>query len=596
MDPEQTLNARLNDRGFVRAAMGDLARLGTISRVLLRHGFGDLLTREALSGGDENSVFELPRDSVRRFRAMLKDRSDVARRVRGVLEELGPTFTKVGQILSTRPDLLPPEFISELSHLQDNVPALPFDVIREVVESELGKPLSEAFREFTPEPLASASIAQTHRAVLPGRTEVVVKVQRPGIASTIRADLDLMYAIARLLEASFTEMEFYSPVAVVRALDEALTREIDFHFEADNLDEFGELFAGDPSIIVPGVFRTHSTRAVLTMDLVQGVRIGDVERDSAEAHEAALLLIDCFYRQIFVHGRFHGDPHPGNLFVVRKPTGLKLALIDFGLCGSLSSLQRDQLLTLVVSVLSGDIDGTARVILRMGKPIGNVDIHEFKLEVASIRERHFKRRLNQINMSAFLRDAFDAAQRYRIRVAAEYSVLSKAAVTVEGVVRTLAPSLDLHAHIKPYATRLLQEHYAPDKLVKGAISGTLHLANFLREVPEQLGQVLMDLESGRLTVQMQNPGLNGLSNDLNQQTTRMFMALVCAGLTVSAPIWYYVEPFRVWNGRIPVMTTLSLLAALSLAFWGLVWHVGAVRRDRRLSLSRLVRLLRGNFY
>ncbi|MBU6163166.1 MAG: hypothetical protein KGO50_18800, partial [Myxococcales bacterium] len=567
-----------------------------ISRVLLRHGFGDLLSREAFSGGDENSVFELPRDSVRRFRAMLKDRADVARRFRGVLEELGPTFVKVGQILSTRSDLLPPEFIAELSQLQDNVPALPFDVIREVIEFELGKPLSEAFREFTAEPLASASIAQTHRAVLPGRTEVVIKVQRPGIAATIRADLDLMYAIARLLEASFTEMEFYSPVAVVRALDEALTREIDFQFEADNLEEFGELFANDPGIIVPGVFRTHSTRAVLTMDLVQGLRIIDVERDSAEAHEAALLLVDSFYRQIFIHGRFHGDPHPGNLFVVRKPSGLKLAFIDFGLCGSLSSLQRDQLVTLVVSVLSGDIDGTARVLIRMGKPVGNVDIHEFKLEVASIRERHFKRRLNQINMSAFLRDAFDAAQRYRIRVAAEYSVLSKAAVTVEGVVRALAPSLDLHTHIKPYSTRLLQEHYAPEKLVKGAISGTLHLANFLREVPEQLGQVLLDLESGRLTVQMQNPGLNGLSNDLNQQTTRMFMALVCAGLTVSAPIWYYVEPLRIWHDRIPVMTTLSLLSAVCLAFWGLVWHVGAVRRDRRLSLSRLLRLLRGNFY
>lgn len=595
METEQTESTRSPSRGFVRAAMGDLARLGTISRVLLRHGFGDLLERDALTSGDENSVFELPRDSVRRFRAMLKDRADVARRFRCVLEELGPTFVKVGQILSTRSDLLPPEFVAELCHLQDNVPSLPFDVIRQVVESELGKPLTEAFREFTPEPLASASIAQTHRAVLPGRTEVVVKVQRPGIAATIRADLDLMYAIARLLEASFTEMEFYSPVGVVRALDEALTREMDFHFEADNLEEFGELFANDPGILVPGVFRTHSTRAVLTMDLVQGVRVADIERDSPEAHEVALRLIDSFYRQIFVFGRFHGDPHPGNLFVVRKPSGLKLAFIDFGLCGSLSSLQRDHLVSLVVAVLSGDIDGTARMLLRMGKPVGNVDIHDFKMEVAAIRERHFKRRLNQVDMSAFLREAFDAAQRYRIRVAVEYSVLSKSAVTVEGVVRTLAPSLDLHTHIKPYATRLLQEHYAPDKLVKGAISGTLHLANFLREVPEQLGQVLMDLESGRLSVQMQNPGLNGLSNDLNQQTTRMFMALVCAGLTVAAPMWYYVEPFRIWNGRIPVMTTLSLLSAVSLAFWGLVWHVGAVRRDRRLSLGRLTRLLRGDF-
>lgn len=565
-------------RTLFRTAAHDLSRLAKITNVMVRHGFATFAKGHGL----------LDRDAEVSGPAATDDPAVAAQRFREMLEELGPTFVKVGQILSTRPDVLPPPFIAELTRLQDDAPPVPFEAVEEQVTRALGAPLLERFASFEREPVASASMAQTHLAALSDGTPVIVKVQRPGIADTMRADLDLMHVFARLLEATVAEMEFYAPADIVRVLDDALSNELDFLHEASNLEVFAETFADAAAFRIPALYRSHTTRTVLTMEYVAGRKISAIETGSDEAERYALLLVEGFFRMIFEDGHFHADPHPGNLIVDEQG---RLALIDFGLCGYLSSAQRDRLVSLVISVLAGDVDGIARVLVRMGQPTGHLPMAAFKGEIASIRERYLKRNLRNIDMSAFLDECIDAAQRYRIRVATDYSLLSKAAVTVEGVVRGLAPDLDLLEHVGPYQRRLLEQQYSTDRLLKGVVTGALHLGSFLREVPDQLEQVLMDLESGRLQVRVSDDGARQIAGELNRQATRLFMALCAGALIIATPLFLANEPW--WWGRVPVMTTLCALSSAGFAFWGLTWHVlGGRTRDWRIRLSPILRFLR----
>ncbi len=573
-------------RGFVRAAVDDVSRFTFIARVLIKHGFTEMLGRTGVhapdAAGSSNERID-PR----------ADPDDAARRFRMVLEELGPTFVKVGQILSTRPDVLPPPFVAELSLLQDQAAPVAFERIRDSVEAALGDRLDALYASFDPEPLASASMAQTHRATLPDGTDVVVKVQRPGIAETMRSDLDLMHLFARLLEATVREMELYAPADIVRALDEALSHELDFEHEASNLRLFAEHVVDDEQFVVPTFFPSHSCRSVLTMSRVVGRKPDQLVPGSDEAEAVALVLIEGIYRQIFRYGFFHGDPHPGNLFVLEDG---RIALIDFGLCGHLDPSQREQLVGLIVAVISGDIDGIARALLRMGRPLGHVSMAQFKDEIASIRHRHLKRNLAHIDVTAFVEECIDAAQRYRIRIATEYSILSKAAVTLEGVIRQLAPELDLVRHVEPYGRRLLTEHYSAERLLKASVTGAMHLGTFLREVPEQLGQVLMDVESGHLRVIAENDGLTHLGRELNLQTTRMIMGAFAMALIIATPLWLANEPWRIWHDRIPVMTTITAMSAATFAFWALAWHIVGGRVQRKLRLTPWIKLLRGRLF
>jgi ubiquinone biosynthesis protein len=577
------LTGKIRPRGLFQTAVHDISRLATITNVLVRHGFSEFARRQGMLDGEA----EADADTAS-VAASPADARDTAKRFRHMLEELGPTFVKVGQILSTRPDVLPKPFIDELTLLQDAAPTVPFEEIRAQVEHGLGLSLDEAFGSFDTESLASASMAQTHCATLKDGTEVVVKVQRPGIAETIRSDLDLLHLFARLLEATIREMDIYAPADLVRVLDGALSDEVDFMHEAEMLESVAAGFADSDAVHIPALFRSHTARTVLTMERIRGTSPARIAEDDPRREDIALALIDAFYCMVFEHGTFHGDLHPGNIFV--EESG-RIAFIDFGLCGYLSTAQRDRLVALIIAVLAGDTDGTARTLVRMGQPIGPIDMAAFKDEVASIRERYLRRNLRHIDLSAFMEECFDAAQRYRIRIASDYSILAKSAVTLEGIVRQLSPELDLVAHAAPYQRRLLSRLYSADRILQGSLAGAMHLGGFLRDVPEQLGQVLMDAEAGRLQIRVAGTGADHLARELNRQTTRVFMAVLCAGLIIATPLFADGTPLR-WRG-VPVASVMCLLGAASLAFWGLAWHiVGGRVKDGRIALTPLLKLLR----
>ena len=580
-------SGRLRSRSLMRVAVEDISRFTHITRMLVKYGFAPFGARAGLDAAAEGEDSrEAAFDDVGETVDPASDPLDTARRFREMLEELGPTFVKVGQILSTRADLLPPPFVEELARLQDEAPQLSAEEVRTAIEEGLGGRVEDHFASFEWTALASASIAETHVATLPDGKEVVVKVQRPGIAETIRSDLDLLFLFAKVLEWTIAEMETYAPGDIVRALDEALSMELDFTIEAENLERFAQNFRDDPDIFIPALHPSHTSRTVLTMERVVGRKISELP-DIADGPHYARLLLEALYRMVFEHGLFHADPHPGNCLIAEDG---RLALIDFGLCGYLSQVQQDHMINLIVSVIAGDVDGIARMFLRMGRPLGHIQITEFKAEISAVRDRYLGRTLRNIDVSRFSMEAMDAAQRFRVRMAPEYALLVKCGVTIEGIIRRLDPDYDILKAGQVYSRRMLARRYSRPRLQQDALSGFMSLSHFLREVPDQLTQILMDAESGTLQIKLQSRELERLESQMNTQTTRVFLGFCCAGLTVATPLFLAVEPL--WWGPIPVATATCGITATVVCWLGLGWHLLGGPFGK-LRLRPFLRFLRG---
>lgn len=572
----------------VKTAVQDIKRVRDIARVLTRHGFSAVARSAGLGRflPEETELVEFEEGGD----LLGEDRSETAARFRGVLEDLGPTFVKLGQVLSTRPDIMPPEFIEELKFLQDRVPALSFEEVRGQVEAALGERLEEAYASFEEKPLAAASIGQAHRARTHDGAEVVVKVQRPGIAEKIRSDLDILYYLARLLEATIREVELYTPTAIVGEFEGAILAELDFVREARSIEEFGENFAQVEKVDVPRVIDGLTTRTVLTMAYVDATPLSGVEGGSPRAERILKTLLDALVQMVLYDGFFHGDPHPGNILVRDDDT---LVFIDFGLVGRLSEGQQDDLIDLILTVLAGDIEGISRTLLRMGHPVGRVSLREFKADIARIRDRYLLDNLQEIAVGEFIQETMNAAQKHRIRINPNYAVLTKAAMTVEGIMRALVPDLDIMEVGAPYARDLAVRRFSARKVMRGVMNSAMGLSGFVQQVPQQLDQILMDLESGNLEISVTNDGLDKIGGFLNTLGTRLFLGIIASGLAVSAAVVMADVDYELMGVPVKLIVGLVLAGfAFGLFWWSLSWHVIGGSRSSKLKISPLMRLLR----
>jgi ubiquinone biosynthesis protein len=568
-------------RGLFRSAIADFSRFGKISAVLARHGFGHLAWQMGLGGHASPPPERAAQDGP-------TGPDNTAQRFRAVLEDLGPTFVKLGQVLSTRPDLLPPAFIEELSRLQDHVPPMPF----EVVEVELRRALhprlpGEVFLSIDPHPLAAASIAQTHLATLPDGAQVVIKVQRPDLEALISSDLALLRALARMLEASIQEMSLYSPSAIVNEFERALLSELDFSRERQSLHTFRALYQANPSVWIPKPFDDLCAPTLLVMERIPGVKITDAPPNTPAAHALALRVIDLFYTMLFEHGVFHGDPHPGNVLLTPDD---RIGLIDFGLVGTLSRRQQDTLVSLIISVVSGDIDGIARAVLSLGRAAQRIPMRAFRDDIIDIRARYLQGALSDIDLSAFVLELLEAGQRYRIQVPAEWALLTRATVSIEGIVRTLYADLDLPAALRPYARRLLLQRYGPERLSETLLGTALSASSLMREVPSHINQVLMDMEHGGLRVQLDNPSAADLRRALRDLAARLSLGLIACGLTVG--LFISLQPLQdqtVWGLPLPAVVAGGLLLVVLSTLWLSVVFDG---RDWRIRITPFLRRVR----
>ena len=552
----------------------DLNRLRQIATIAARHGFADLL--------DRAGVFRLigRRDPVEQ--APDTRAASAARRFRRMLEDLGPTFVKLGQVLSTRADLLPGEFITELRLLQDSVAPIPLEAVRAQIQSGLGRSPEDAFASIEPQPLAAASIAQVHRATTLAGEPVAVKVQRPGIQAQIASDLQVLRSVARLLEAVVEETGIYSPVGIVEEFDRAIREELDFVHEAENVRAFQETHRERQGIRIPRVYDELSTGTVLTLEYFDGVRLLEAQLGAERRQELARTVLDTAFRQLFEDGLFHADPHPGNFLLL--PDG-NIGLIDFGLVGRLTRQMREQLVILIVAVALKDSDSVARLLYRIGAPDARPNIAAFRNDIDTLLGRHLPRTLGEVNARHLLGDLLDLAVKYRVRVPREYALLSRASISMEGILRQLSPELDILGVALPYAKELLRDRYDVSDIQGGLLRALLRFQGLAADLPTQLSQILLDLETGRFSVHVRSSEVEKVNTSLRSAAVITFLGLCACGFIVGAFISFSQVPWTVRG--YPVLGLLGTAGAAALFGAAFTWYLFG-NRFGKISLRRLL--------
>lgn len=539
-------------------AIRDVARLQTVASIVAKHGFGEVLARMPFA----NQVF-----GIRGPKTDAKAEGSPGERFARVLAELGPTYIKLGQVLSMRSDLLPADYVRALTTLQDQAPVVAIADVRAMIEKGLGKTIEALFERFDETPLATASIAQTHRARTKEGREVVVKVQRPGVSDVMRGDLDLLYLAARGLEAGIEDLKLLSPSAIVAEFEKALLRELNFTLELGNAVVKRGMLDPKRPVMVPEPIPELSSRTVLTMEFFEGVPVRDLEPGTERTKEIVEHILHTMAKGILVDGFFHGDPHSGNILVAKDG---RICFLDFGLVGTLLPEQREDLVMLVLGVLVGDSATVARVLLRMGTPMERVDIGDLKAEISRVRTQYMTAlSLADVDAARFIEEFSEAAARFRVRLATEYSVLVKSVGTIEGLVRSLHPTADVVAIVRPYAEGVFGDRWSPAQLLQHALGGATGMASLTRTLPTHLDQILHDIETGNVQVRPVTPVLDQLPNRVHESATRIAVAVFAASMSICAAI-VVPDDFGHWMSFMKALLFLAFFVS-ALAGWFVTW-------------------------
>ncbi|CAN5240222.1 AarF/UbiB family protein [soil metagenome] len=545
-----------------------LGRLSEIAQVAARYGFGYFIRKYRL--GDL-----LPRGERVDIDGSGSDRG---RRLREMLDELGPTFVKFGQLLSTRPDVVPPDIVVELRGLQDDVSPVGFNDIREVVESELGLTVERAFLEFDIVPLASASIGQVHRAVLPDGQEVAVKVQRPAAPGQIEADLGLLYQAAKLLRERVKALEFVDPRELVDEFARSIRLELDYGHEARNAETFHRNFAHHPAVVVPRVIRQYSSARVLTLEFLHGTKVANLNLESMgpeERREVVNRMANTWMTMVFRHGFFHADPHPANIFVLDSG---ELGLVDFGQAGKLTDEDMARLTRLFVDAATENVDAIPRRLRELGVRYDPEREEEFRRELQVLFDRYYGSRLSEIDPIQIIREAFQLIYSLNLRLPSRFVMLDKAIATLASVGQEVYPDFNVFEVAKPYARGLLVDRFHPRVVASRARAEALALGSIARDLPYQAHDVLERMRDGTFQVRFDNPGLDQLDEHLDQASNRLSIALVVLGGLVGSSI---VGVFAREGPRILGLHALSFLGFVLSGILG-VWLVWGIMRHSRL--------------
>jgi ubiquinone biosynthesis protein len=514
---------------------GSLRRFAQISRVLVRHGFG--------------FVFDVRRD--RRENKGLQEflAPNFGVRMRRSLDDLGPTFVKFGQVLSTRSDIFPEGILSELQKLQDTARPMPAGRAQAILERELGAPVDEVFSQFDPVPLGSASIGQVHRAVLRTGEIVAVKVQRPEAPGRVGADLELMREFADFVDRRFAQRVLVDARGLVAEFEVVVRRELDYTAEAQNARRFAANFADTP-VVIPAVYRELSTSKVLTMEFVVGTRFRDIRpllMPPSERRRVASMGAEAIFKMAFEDGFFHGDPHPSNLLLT--PEG-DLALLDFGMVGFMSRGDIEALSRLFIAVIQRDASAALRALEGLGVRYATEVRGELVRELREFLNKYAGLSVGEVTLGQALSELIALARRYRVRMPPVFPLLTKALVTAEGLARSIDPTINVYEVARPYARRLLSQRYRPHVLAEVATERSLEYARYVEEYPEQVRQLLGELADGELEVQLKHGGLDELIGSVDVLANRLVFAVVTAALLVGSSM---LGAFDVGGPSVPLL-------------------------------------------
>ncbi|MFO7749626.1 MAG: AarF/UbiB family protein [Desulfobacteraceae bacterium] len=547
-------------------------RYRQILGIIFKYGFGNIVDALKI-----DQYIEIGFQLISRTRRERVEKLSGNERIRMIFEELGPTFIKFGQILSSRPDLIPVGLLQELSKLQDHVPPVSFDDVRRIIVSEFGSPLEEVFEYMDEEPIASASIGQVHRAGLKDVNEVAVKIQRPGIRKTIEVDLEIMHHLATLMEAHVEEIGPHRPVKIVEEFKKSLEKELDFSNEASNIHRMARQFEDDATVHIPLVFHEESSQRVLTMEYIRGIKVSDVEElDRAELDRKLITRrgADFVLKQIFEFGFFHADPHPGNIFIL---PGNIISPVDFGMTGFVSRDTREMFVDLIKSIDSKNIRLSVRFLLELAFYEEEPDVAALEKEVAQFVDAYFEKPLKEINLTNLINDIIEMASSHHMTIPPDLFLMMKAFASVEGIARKLDPDFDMMAAAVPYVRAAKLSRFSFSRLTEDAMGLARESLRFVRIFPSDALELVRMAKQGRLQVNVRLEGLDRMLATHDQISNRLSFAIIIASLIMGSA--------QVLNSEIPPMlfgvSIIGIGGFVAAALMG-IWLLVAIIKKGKL--------------
>ena len=539
-------------------------RYRQILAVFFKYGFGDLVELLRI-----DQYIEIGLKMISRNRRERIEKLSRAERVRMALEELGPTYIKLGQILSTRTDLVPVDFIQELSKLQDEVPCFPFSEAKEIVENQLGRPLLEVFEAFDEIPIASASLGQVHRAKLKDGDDVAVKIQRPQIKKTIEVDLEIMLHLATLMERHIEEMALQRPVKIVEEFARALEKELDYAIEASSMERVASQFLNDTTVYIPKVYRELTTCCVLTAEYIDGIKISDIEKLDKAGSDISVITkrgADFLLKQVFENGFFHADLHPGNMFVLSEDV---ICFIDFGMTGSVDRQTRDDFVDLMDNIIHQNESKTTEIILKLTYWDEEPDIRHLEEDVADFMAKHFYKPLKDIEISKLVQELLELASRHYLRIPSSIYLMMRAIGIVEGMALMLDPNFDMIAHTEPFIRRIKIGRYSPQRIAGDIMRMSSELMQFMQQFPKDTLEIMRLIRQRKITLKFEHQGLENMLATHDQISNRISFSIIIAALLIGSALIVIAETPPMIYG-ISFIGIIGFLAAAVMGIWLLI--------------------------
>lgn len=542
------------------SALRNAARLKTIASVFARYGFQNIAER-----------IRLGKFIVERISGIDADQFSPAERLRMAFEELGPTFVKLGQVLATRPDLIPEDFVEEFKRLHDQVAALPFEQMRSTLEQQYGHDLDSIFEEIDPNPIGAASIAQVYRATLKNPREgrspkVVAKVQRPGIIEVIKNDVGVLYFLAEQLATFVPEAAVFNPIGIVDEFFKTLELETNFNIEANNIKRFQQNFLNDSTVKIPHVYLEYSGPKVLILEALEGIPLSQpsaLSQPGIDLDKVMRAGVHCYFRQVFVHGLFHGDLHAGNLFVM-PDSGV--GLIDFGIVGRLNTRVRDAIANMFVALYTEDYERLAYEYVDLAPFNDAIDVDDFAKDLQDLLAPHFGLNLKNVNLGRLLMSTTVVAAKHRLVLPSELMMFFKSIVTVEGMSRIIQPDFDLLPHALEFTDELVRNKVDPVRMKEDAIGFGRDSAMLIRTLPRQVRQFVRRVNHPDFAFRLSLVELEEVKKSLESSSNLVFLGLVIGSLMISGSATMFVDRGHVIFG-IPLLSAIfyGLAGALGLA-------------------------------
>ena len=542
-----------------------LLRYQQIIGIVLKYGFENIIDAMKINHYLDKISFSKPHQKMSRNQ-----------RIRMVLEELGPTFIKMGQVLSSRPDLIPLDLTRELAVLQDKVPSFPFEQVSGIIHAEFGRPIDAVFYAFDKKPFASASIGQVHRAKLSSNEEVAVKIQRPGIRKTVEVDLEIIHYLAQVMEKNLEEVAIFRPVKIVEEFAQTLEKELDYTIESANMEQMAEQFAKEEAIHIPEVYRSHSTQRVLCMEFIRGIKADDIDtidKAGIDRKKITRTGADFVMRQIFEFGFFHADPHPGNIFILEDQ---RICMIDFGMTGFVDIVTRELFIDLLQALASKNTRNAARLLCRLTEPDTPVNMTVLEKDIAQFSAVYLSRKLEEINISRGIHHFLEFCTRHGLRIPPDLFLMMKAFISIEGVASKLDPQFDILGYARPYIRAAALKKYSIPRLSREAAGIARDTFALLQTLPGDTNSILNQIKQGKIKATIRIESIERFMMTQDQTSNRISFAIIIASLILGSAI--------VLNSRIPPMifgvSIIGIAGFTAAAVLGIWLLVAIIRRGR----------------